>query len=132
MSEQDRLPNGWKEHHRWPPFTHGRVVCQNCNAVVAQCRCMKGCETVGTVPFCKVCRGEKPPATQEAKGIEMSRRKIARDWHVGFIDDAPHVLQTVEDWRHVALYLSKRAARKLYEDARRVVILDAATKKPIR
>jgi hypothetical protein len=54
-----------------------------------------------------------------------------RAWHIGFCDGEPHVFATIEDGRHVALYPSKLAARTHYEDARRVIILDADTKEPI-
>jgi len=61
------LKNGWTEKHRWPPFTHGRVVCA-CGAVVAQCRCPQGCTVVGTVPSCARCEGQRAatPAPREA------------------------------------------------------------------
>lgn len=49
------MANGWKEQHRWPPFTHGRVVCK-CGAVVAQCRCPESCRVVGTVESCEKCK----------------------------------------------------------------------------
>lgn len=47
-------PSGWTEAHRWPPFTHGKVVCK-CGAEVARCRCPQGCVTVGTVAWCDHC-----------------------------------------------------------------------------
>lgn len=43
----------------WPPLAHGRIVCKTCGVVVAQCRCAKGCETVGTVPYCAKCTCSK-------------------------------------------------------------------------
>ena len=45
----------WPAEFTFPPYTHGRVVCRACGAVVAQCRCMKGCEVVASVPSCKQC-----------------------------------------------------------------------------
>jgi hypothetical protein len=62
---------------------------------------------------------------------KKSTAKARRAWHIGFCEGEPHVFATVEDGRHVALYPSKRAARTHYEDARRVIILDADTKEPI-
>jgi hypothetical protein len=44
-----------QERISWPPFTHGRIVCR-CGAVVAQCKCPKGCEVVGTVERCEKCK----------------------------------------------------------------------------
>lgn len=52
-----------QERIHWPPFTHGRIVCGNCKTVVAQCRCIKGCEVVGTVQKCDKC----PPSTEETR-----------------------------------------------------------------
>lgn len=40
----------------YPPFSHGRIVCQKCNAVVAQCRCPESCKVVGMVRACKACQ----------------------------------------------------------------------------
>jgi len=55
MSSTPVKSEGWTEALRWPPFTHGRVVCRNCSHVVAQCRCSLGCRIVGTVGHCKHC-----------------------------------------------------------------------------
>lgn len=72
QQEKDQpMKSGWQEKHRWPPFTHGRVVCA-CGHVVAQCRCPQGCEVVGTVDTCEKCAGERRtlpvvPTAVEAK-----------------------------------------------------------------
>lgn len=48
-----------------PPFTHGRIVCDSCKSVVAQCRCMESCKTVGTVKDCEKCRDATPVTEAE-------------------------------------------------------------------
>jgi hypothetical protein len=71
-SETATKASGWEERHRWPPFTHGRIVCK-CGAVVAQCRCPEGCQTVGTVETCAKCLPPSPqPSSETAKEPERA------------------------------------------------------------
>lgn len=70
------------EDLRYPPYTHGRTVCRTCSAVVAQCRCAKGCEVVATVARCGKCPAEStpsaaPPAPEPTeKDMEAAREVI--------------------------------------------------------